>query len=760
MSEEKKKKLSFSRRAFLKATAASALAGAAGSFLLGCDQEDENGVADPGDDVEYTFPPEPEITTKFSWCGTCGANCGMVAHIVDGKVVRLKGSPADQVAQGKLCVKGYGNVKQLYDPDRLKFPMKRTNPEKGPGVDPGFVQITWDEALELAGDAYNKAIEEHGPQSMVIFSRGQDWLNRWQRAIGTPNRLGHHSICFTTYDAPWNACVGRGQRPWTLDLANAKYILSFGWDMPSKAKNNQAREYFKALENGAKAVVIDPRLTITGSLADEWIPIKPGTDLAFCLAMINIIVNEELYDKDFVENYTEGLDKLKEGVQDYTPEWAAEITEIDADTIERIAKEFANTRPALIPNHKRDAGGPNHANGWRVAFCMVILNSLVGSLDREGGQIMQKTPSMPGFDAIFPPEDDWFPEMPKERIDGYEKHPLLRHGTGDFATFADGIINEDPYPVKAAFFRKYNLLAFPNTAKAVEAFKKFDFMAVADIYPSELVQLADVVFPEPHFLETSGLGVRSYQAMYPQIHLRQAAVDTIYDTRGFGGIVTGIAQAMGLGHIFEDVSGGKFNDERLKALGSSWDELVASEDGVWSDEKPFKGAEEFNTDSGKIELYANKLESNGYDPLPYWQPRRELPSNEYPFYFLISRPPMHKMTESQNNELLMQLYSENTVMISETKAQEMGISDGDELVVESRVGKIQLKAELVKGMRPDCVCVEHGFGHWSPDLSLAQGKGANDGDLIPDVPIDEMLALKCPGANGLMNDFCVKVSKA
>lgn len=744
----------FSRRSFLKAAAASTLAGAAGPFISGCGK---SGLSpDPAD------LPGQETTTKYSYCGVCGAACGMIAQVVGDRLQRLQGNPHDQVAQGKLCVKGYHSIKFLYDPDRLKFPLKRTKLEKGPGIDPGFVKISWEEAFQLTGEAFDRAVAQYGPQSLAIFSGPHEWLGRWQRAVGTPNRLTHDSLCFTTYDPPWIACVGTRGRPWTLDLANAKYLLSLGWDQPSKGKNMSARGYIKALENGAKSVVIDPRLTVTGTLADQWIPIKPGTDLAFCLAMIHIIVNEELYDKDFVEKYTSGLDRLKEGVQGYTPAWAEGICEIEASTIEKIAREFATTRPAMIPNHKRDAGGPNHANSWRVAFCTVILNSLVGSLDRPGGQIIQRTPPLKAFDAVFPPQEDWFPEMvTRERIDGYEKHFFVgpRQG-GNLSTALEGILQENPYPVKAALVRKNNLLAFPNAQKAVEAIKKFDFVAVCDIIPSEMVQLADVVLPEPHFLETTGLGVRGYHALYPQVHLREAVVDPLYDTREFSDIVTGIAGAMGLGHIFQGVSKQVLYDERMKGLGSSWEQLKGNGTGVWSDMQPFKGQETFNTFSRKIELYATRLELEGYDPLPYWQPKREEPTSEFPFYFLISRAPMHNMTESQNNTLALQVNPENTLMINEGKAREMGIAEGDEVYVESRVGKIKLKAELIKGMRSDCVCVEHGFGHWSKGLSLAHNRGANDGDLIPDLTIEEMVALKDPGAGGCMNDFCVKVYKA
>ncbi len=764
----KKDKWKLSRRSFLMASGAAVAAGAASNFLLaGCQPDvDEPVVDDPPDEppVDVAFElksVEPEITaTKFSFCGICSANCGMIVDVADDKAWRIRGNPACQVAEGHLCVKGYSALKDLYDPDRLKHPIKRTNPEKGPGVDPGWVKIDWDEAFELTAEAFNQAIEEGGPQALGFFSRGHDWMNRLRDAIGTPNHIMHHSTCFTTYTAVWRAAVGTGNRPFMLDVGRAKYLLSFGWDQPSKAKNMSAREYVKAVSNGTKVVYVDPRLTITGSLGGEWIPIKPGTDLAFMLAMIRTIINEELYDQDFVDNNTTGLEQLRDAVQDYTPEWAAEITEVPAETIERVTREFATTKPAMIPNHKRDAGGPNYQNSWRVAFCTVILNSLVGAMDREGGQIIGRTASMPGFNDIFPPPE--FPEVAtRERVDGFEKHPIIGPTRrGDFSTFTEAQLAGEPYRLKAALFRKHNVLAFPNASRFVEALQTMDFVAVVDVWPSEMVQMADVVFPEPYYLETSGFGPREYHAFYPQIALREPVIEPLYDTRGYGGIITGIANAMGYGEYFEGVSGGTFNDERLKALGSSWEELQNSENGMWSDEKPFQGREEWNTESGKIELYSPVLENNNYDPLPHWEPKKAEPTDEYPFYMIISRPPMHKMSQTQNNELMMQAQGTNKLIINAETAANLGIADGDEVVVESRANQVTLQAEVIQGIRPDCVCVEHGFGHWSKELTVAFNQGANEGDLIPTLTVEEMVNSKCPGAGSQMQDFCVNVYKA
>ena len=763
-------KRKFSRRSFLLASGAAVTAGAASNFLFAGCQPDVEDVVDPpadtpDDPTEVKFElksVEPTITdTKFNFCGICSAGCGMVVDIADDKAWRIRGNPDDQVAEGHLCVKGYSALKDLYDPDRLKHPMKRTNPEKGPGVDPGWVKIDWDEAFELTAEAFNKSIEENGPESIGFVSRGHDWMNRLRDAIGTPNHIMHHSTCFTTYTAVWRAALGTGNRPWMLDIGNAKYILSFGWDQPSKAKNMSAREYVKAVSNGAKVVYVDPRLTITGSLGGEWVPIKPGTDLAFMLAMIRIIINEELYDKDYIDSYTLGLEQLKEAVQDYTPEWAAELTEVPAETIERVAREFATTKPAIVPNHKRDAGGPNYQNSWRVAFCKVILNALAGTLDREGGQMIARMPGgMPGFNDVFPPPE--FPERAtNERVDGFEKHAIIGPTRrGDFSTLTEAQLAGEPYQLKAVLFRKHNVLAFPNALRFVEALKTMDFIAVVDVWPSEMVQMADVVFPEPYFLEASGMKPIDYHAYYPQITLREPVIDPLYDTRGYGGVITGIANAMGLGEYFEDVSSGKFNDEQLKALGSSWDELKNSENGIWSDEKPFTGRTEWPTESGKIELYSPVLEQHGYDPLPYWEPKKAEPTDEYPFYMIISRPPMHKMSQTQNNELMMQAQGSNKLIINEEAAANLGIADGDEVVVESRANKVTLQAELVKGIRPDCICVEHGFGHWSKELTVAFNKGANEGDLIPTLTVEEMVNSKCPGAGSQMQDFCVNVYKA
>ncbi|HSH34976.1 molybdopterin-dependent oxidoreductase, partial [Schnuerera sp.] len=286
-------KVEMDRRNFLKSAAGGTLAAGLG---LGIPRfvhaETENSL----------FEKKSKIVN--SYCSICGGGCGIKAHVVNDRVVHLEGNPEDQAAQGRLCVKAYSAINTLYDPDRLKYPMKRTNPEKGEGIDPGFVQISWEEAFELTAKNFQKAIDGYGPESIIFFSRSHDFLNRLRDAIGTPNHVAHQSTCFTPQVASWFAQVTGGGRPYTYDIENCKYIMGFGFDGLGKSKNMHIRSITRALANNAKMVILDPYMSVTARKAHEWIPIKPGTDLAFALAMIHVIVKEKLYDKEYVENMT------------------------------------------------------------------------------------------------------------------------------------------------------------------------------------------------------------------------------------------------------------------------------------------------------------------------------------------------------------------------------------------------------------------------------------------------------------------------
>ena len=232
------------------------------------------------------------------------------------------------------------------------------------------------------------------------------------------------------------------------------------------------------------------------------------------------------------------------------------------------------------------------------------------------------------------------------------------------------------------------------------------------------------------------------------------------DCKSFGSVAVSLLKKMGLNEYAPENMGGKvILKADLEALGITEEDII-NNGGVWGDEPDFKPKTEFGTPSKKIELYGTVLEKYGYDPLPKWQPPRTRTSSEDPFQLLIFRKPWHRMTQSQNDPVTSEFWPENKAIINSKAARDMGIADGDEVCVESVAGKIRLKAKLIEGIRPDCIAIEHGFGHWSQGLSIACGKGANDGELIPDRSIEEQLEMGGPDMSALMEDVALKVTRA
>jgi thiosulfate reductase/polysulfide reductase chain A len=741
--------VALSRREFLK------LGGVAGGVLL-LDQP-----------LRAFRPAPPAVATSaaeegmlYGACAMCDMGCAYVAHLRDGRIVRLRGNPADQEAEGMLCVKGYSGPRLLYDPDRLKAPLKRTNPQKGVGVDPGWVQISWDEALDLTATNLGQTCQACGPESVLVIARPHAWSTLLAGALGTPNLISHENTCLSSQVVAWDSMITGDGKKWTVDYGRSRYILSFGWDMPGKGNNHWGRAVNEARLAGARLVVLDPRLSITAAKADEWIPIKPGTDLAFALAMIHVLIEEGLYDQDFVRNYTYGFERLRERVAENTPAWAEYWCDVPAGTIVRIAREFGANRPAVVASHKRDAAGPNYANSWRLSQCYVILNALAGTIDRPGGPILTRSFDLPGFGDVF--QVPAFPDtVDCPRIDGLDRLPLAYDlHYGNFATVADHILNRDPYEVRAAVVWHYNLLAFPNAPRMEEALKSLEFVAVSDIMPSEMVQMADVVLPEGTYFEGSGLGPRSMHALYPQVALREA-LPAVHDTRSFGSVVVDLLRRMGLGEYApEGMSGKAITQAQLQALGTTAEEIQAA-GGMWGTQTAFEPTTQFGTPSGKIELYATLLEKEGYDPLPRWTPPRAAVDGEYPFHLVIYRLPWYHHTTNENDPVLAELPPRDPpAYLNPAAAARLGIADGDEVYVESRSGKIKVKAALTEGIRPDCVALLHGFGHWSPGYSVARGRGANDGDLIPTMTVQQQVDFELPGAAALMEDSALKVYKA
>jgi thiosulfate reductase/polysulfide reductase chain A len=293
----------------------------------------------------------------------------------------------------------------------------------------------------------------------------------------------------------------------------------------------------------------------------------------------------------------------------------------------------------------------------------------------------------------------------------------------------------------------------------MKALIKLDFMVVVDILPSEMAQLADILVPDTHFLEAEGAETRSYQALWPQVELRDG-IGTLWDEKGWSSIVNGILEAMHRPEFKVDWKG--LEEAQLDDIGISLDYL-RSHDGIWEDRKEPTSNLEFATPSKKIEFYSSALEKEGYEPLPTWHDKKAHPSAQYPFHFIVTRNPWARHGKLGNDPILMEIQPSNFLHMHPDAAAQLGLKEGDCAFVTSPTGhRLKMPVHVTRGIRSDCVATEHGYGHWSKDLRFATGCGTNDGDLIPEMTVEEALGRIDfdPSMSTPACDVCVGVEKA
>jgi thiosulfate reductase/polysulfide reductase chain A len=725
------------------------------------------GAALAGDRLfgDYFRPVQAASTdqTLVTACGICSPACGIKATVRDGSIRFLEGLPGDLSGRGKLCGKGTAGAQFTYDPDRLKYPMKRTNPIKGLEDDPGWVRISWTEALDTIAEKLQSAKTKSGAESLLFITGGApDIWARFMNSIGVVNRVDHLDECFLS-----DRVIQRyttGSKTWCNDFENSKFILLFGWDILTKAKLTYAQGIVDAKDRGAKIVCFNPQFSTTARFADEWYNIRPGADLAVALAMINVILNRNLYNREFVDTYTnfgQYEKEIRDHFQQYTPLWAEQESEVPAADIERIAIEFSTMGPAIVPAHKKTLCA-NYQNGTQLVHAISILNILAGTIDRPGGRYFPRAVSIPAVDAIYPPPA--YPAKSGRRVDGKDKLPfVLEDGSGLFSTAANGILSQYPGMIQACVINAYTAVSFPNPLKMFQALAAIPFTAVMDILPTDTVSYADILLPSSTYLESNDLVGREYKAIYPQVVARQALVPAMFETKSIGYVSLELGKRMAPDY-FKTSDGSWINlstllDEKTKRAGLGETFAAFAAQGVYTKEQPFVPRTSFSVAGGtKCQVYVPQFTAEkGANPLPVWKPKRELPSPEYPYYYLTFIPPVHKRNSTQNNAYLNEMLPTNAAIINTALAKKLKIVEGQKVRLRSRVGAIELPAHLTETLRPDSVMVAHGFGHRSKYLTKASGKGVRDGDLVPDQTPDEMFKAGNFGGAACIMDAVVNI---
>ncbi len=762
--------LEITRRTFLK----SVLVGVGGVALAGYSLEPARAATPLDMPLDATLPwfSQEDIKTTYNICDMCPWRCGVIVQSVNGVVHKIDGNPKDPKSRGMLCARGQGGVSFIYDPDRLQSPMIRTG-ERGEGK---FQEVTWEEALDETAAKLAAIRDEYGPESVAIFGHtgGDFWFTDYfAQAWGTPNAAKpSSSLCTTPREEAaqytYGLTVG-GHEP--VDWESIGCITLIGSHIGEDARNTLMQDFSNAWARGAKVIVVDPRFSSVAAKADYWLPIKPGTDTALLLAWMNVLITEELYDKEYVEQWTEGFAQLSAHVQDYSPEWAAAITELDAEQIRETARVMAANLPraAIVPGRHVTWYG-NDTQRMRAAFS---INALLGAYGREGGLYLNKTPyieayphppfavvgSSGGCSAEPGAESDELPLGPsgKARADG-ARQSFLRGATA-MQELIEPMISGKPYPIKALIIYGVNALhSIPNVPRTIEAFKKLDFILVVDVLPQEHVAWADVVMPEATNLERHDeLWTVAHKT--PYVALREPAIEPLYDTKPSWWMVRELGMRLRMEKYFKWETAEEYIETRLTSIGSSLEKMRDQEGVILQKGKPyladFGKTSPFPTHSKKIEFYSDVLGLAGFDPMPVYEAVDPPPDGF--FRLLYGRHPVHTFAKTQNTPLLSELYPENELWLNEEIAAELDVENGEYVRLENQDGVIStpIKVKATQRIRPDAVFMAHGFGQDAPLLSRANGKGASDAKLQTRYKLDPI-----SGGAGMRVNFVRIVKEA
>jgi len=652
-------------------------------------------------------------TVVRSTCGLCRHYCDILVHLVDGKAISIEGDPESPLNRGKLCKKGLASIELLYSPDRLQHPMKRLG-ERGEGK---WELISWDEALNIVAEAFKEAKETYGAES-VLLARGaargprDDFFTRFGNAFGTPNVYAPSAVCFVPMLQALALTYGTPRMPrGDYEHPPASILI---WGANSQATSSP--EYWdtlEALEKGSKLIVIDPICIDLAARKDcLWIQPRPSSDLALALGMINVIINENLWDKDFVDKWTVGFNELCAHIRDYSPENVAEITWVEAKTIREAARFYATNKPACI---QWGNGLEHNINSFQMCRAIWILTAITGNYGVPGGNILFKSPGLirKGADE-FILKGNISESMRKFGISAEDGLvPTVTHLlTG---SIVKSILDEDPYPIRVAYFQGCNaLLNFTNAQETFKALKKLDFIVVADMFMTPTAALADVVLPAASYLEFDSVSASN---LVP-IARAQRKVAQIGECWSDIKILNILAKTIGMEEYYwQDEEQGL--DAMLKPLGMTFRELQGK--GMIKYTPDYKNYEKsgFGTPSGKVELYSKRLKDWGFDPLPVYHEPSETPysdpelAKQFPLIFTSSKCDPYQHSAGRQIPILRAFQPEPVVYINPETARKLQIQDGDRVFIETKRGRITQKAKLSASIDPRVIFVDYAW--WFPE---------------------------------------------
>jgi thiosulfate reductase/polysulfide reductase chain A len=653
---------------------------------------------------EGAVDQEPEKTIP-THCYTCGALCGMMAKLKDGILIGTSGLKGDPKGGGRLCPKGASVPKHLYSPYRLKAPLIKENGR--------FRKANWNEALNRVAEGI-KSIES----AKLGYFRGNDFSNWIHEALfdhlGCP-KTTHRPMCDNS-NRMANEHNLNDKRPW-INYQESDYIIHFGMNEFASSYGQRKTAHLRsALKRGAKLVVFDPRRSETASAATEWITIKPATDGAVAMAMSYVIIKNDLYDKKFVENWTYGFNEFKARVMGEedgvvrTPEWAAQISGVPAETIERIAREFAEAKNKGVLSWTGVAQCPN---GMYGTAALQALNGLCGTFDAPGG------PSLPFKRKLKPAWGEGQEKPPKGSAPKLNKF-------GIWSGWAPAHLLSDVEAGKLKGMIIYfgdPVLSWGNQEAITQAIEKMEFKAAIEAYMCNSAVLCDVVLPDATWLEQSQVKndwlYEAFIAYYAEI------VRPMYDSKPMWEITVQLAKRLNLGQYFPWASIEEAERNQLAGTPWSFDELkekgfIITDEAEyykykkWGSINPPEGyGSSGNSKTGKYNFLNPVAQEKEIDALPdYKEPDKEFqPDKEYPFIFGNFRVFEHEHSSTFSNYQLMKMVGTNPLWINMLDANKLGIVEGDRVRLKSPWGQVEMVAKPTWFIKQGVLGSAGGFGH-------------------------------------------------
>ncbi|KXA96608.1 hypothetical protein AKJ39_04405 [candidate division MSBL1 archaeon SCGC-AAA259J03] len=664
-----------------------------------------------------------------SICQDCHCQCGVIVHKNDDGIVEVKGDPDHPENEGFICIKGRTSPKFATHPDRVKHPLKKIKDKS----EEKWEKISWNEALDDISKKLTRVKKQYGIKS-IAFEHGTGTrpsmiaTSLLANALGTPNVVSTDlHICYApsliAEDLTYGQSIMMEKGP---DYENSDCIMVWGAN-PLIAHPTKGNEIIKAIRKGGKLIVVDPRETQLASKADLWLQVRPGTDDALALGMINYIVEEELYDDKFVEKWCYGFNKLKERAREFPPAKVEKITWIPEDEIKEAAEEYAKAQSAVL-NHR--VAIEHNINSVQTDRALAILIALTGNVDKKGGNIFTELPEgyisladLLGENRKFRLDED----VEKDRI-GAEKFPLAS-GPKAPLPFVNAILLINamdkgyPYPIKATICSGGNpVVNCQNTKKVINALKKLDLFVVIDFFLTPTAEMADYVLPAATWLERERHADAPYMNFISTAkRVKNPPSECWDDIKISIELAKKIPWANREYLPWDDVE--EYNKWRIKEMDLTFEEL--KEKGYLTVPRKYEKykTDGFDTPTGKIELSSTILKKYGYDPLPNFKEPPESPEStpeltkEYP-YILITGGRYIEYYHSMGRQIdeLRKRVPDPEVEIHPETAEELDIERGEWVGIETpRIEnkKVKMKAKLTSIIHPKVIHARHAW--WLPE---------------------------------------------